>query len=586
MTFSASFRSQTNLNREMEMKRKNSELQKLKLLYDISRVITSTQEPDKILKYLLKEAVRIMKATSGSIMLIEPKTRLLKAEVAQHISQKKIRSLGLKIGEGVTGWVAKTGKPLLVSDVSREPKYIQVDKSIRSELAVPLLSKGKPIGVINVDSTVKNAFSRTDLELLANLATYTAQIIQNARLFAEARKEAEKLSSLFSIGQILISSIDLEEILNKVTREATKLTNTRLCSLMFFDEKKGELVIRSVYGGSRKYIQKPNLPVKKSLLGQVVLRRQPLQVLDVKRHAAYLYPELAEEEGLSSLLSVPILFQERMIGVLSVYSDQLRHFSQEEIDVLSALASLSGIAIENAKLYGRMIDAEEYLRKQERLAVLGEVAAEIAHEIRNPLAVIKMLTDSWLDKSGNALPQIIMKDVEVITGKIRNMERIVDQVLSMGRSGEISLIPTDLQQLLEENLSFMRFRLAQQKIHLETDFETQIPEMLLDKGLMSQAVLNIILNAIEAMPNGGKLKILLRRSLDKVLIQFQDTGVGIPEEHLNKLFHPFFTSKKGGTGLGLAIVLRIVENHSGGIHVQSEVGKGSSFTIELPLIMA
>ncbi|MBI1884030.1 MAG: GAF domain-containing protein [Chlamydiae bacterium] len=562
---------------------RTQELRRLKLLYDMGRVMTSTREPRQVLKFLIREAVRIMKATSGSILLIKPRTHLLSVEVAQNISQRKIRSLGLKVGEGVTGWVAKTGRPLRVPDVTREPKYVQVEKRIRSELAVPLILKKKAIGVINVNSIRPNAFTQTDLELLSNLATYSAQMIQNAQLFSDVRREAEKLTSLFGIGQTMISSIDLEEVLDRVTREAAKLTETKICSLMLLDEKKEELSIRSVYGGSERYVRKPNLPVRQSLLGKVVLKKKALQVLDVKESKAYRHPEMAEEEGLCSLLSVPMIFQGRVIGILNVYSNTLRHFSQEEIDVLFALASLSAMAIENARLYGHTIRAEEYLRQQERLAILGEVAAEIAHEIRNPLTVIKMLIQSIENKSQETKEGMFKKDVEVVGEKIRHMERIVERVLSMGRPGEMSLELTDIRKCLDETLSFMRFRLAQQRVHWEENYERGIPPLNLDRGLISQAFLNIILNAIQAMPQGGTLRVSLKKKGDKALIQFEDTGVGIPKEHLDKLFQPFFTSKKGGTGLGLAIVQRIVESHSGRIYVESELGKGSLFTIEFPI---
>ncbi len=561
----------------------NTELKKIKLLYNISHVMASTQEPRKILKFLLREAVIMMKATGGSILLIEPKTHLLKVEVAQNISEKKIRSLGLKVGEGITGWVAKTGKSLLIPNVLKEPKYVQVSKNIRSELAVPLIIKGKVIGVINVDSTRLHAFTSSDQKLLASLAAHSAQIIHNARLYAESKREARKLASLFKIGQTIISNLDLEQILAKVTEEATKLTETKLCSLMLLDETGKELILRSFYGASEKYSRKPNLTIKQSLLGQVVLKRQPLQVLDVKKSELYRYPEIAQEEGLCSLLSVPMIFQEKCIGLLNVYSILPRHFAQEEVDVLSALAILAAVAIENSKLYSRMIGAEEYLRQQERLAVLGEVAAEIAHEIRNPLTVIKMLMQSLQTKAQKGEAIFLEKDAEMMGEKIRQMERIINQVLSMGRPGEMSLALTDVKDCLEEIVSFMRFRLAQQKVQLKTDYDKQVPPLFLDKGQMSQVFLNVMLNAIQAMPQGGTLTLSLKRSLDKIYIQFQDTGVGIPEEHLERLFQPFFTSKKGGTGLGLAIVQRIVEAHSGGIYVQSEVGKGSTFAIELPI---
>ncbi|MBI1870978.1 MAG: GAF domain-containing protein [Chlamydiae bacterium] len=563
------------------MPKKTRELQKLKWLYGINRIITSTQEPRKVLKSLLKETVRMMKATSGSILLIEPKTRFLKVEVAQNISRNKIRSLGLKVGEGVTGWVAKIGRPLLVSDVKREPKYVQVDKKIRSELAVPLVLKAKVIGVINVNSTRQNAFTRMDLELLSNLAAHSAQMIQNVRLFSDTLKQAQKLSSLFNMGQTIISSIEIEEVLNRVTEEAAKLTETKICSLMLLDEKKEELVIRSVYGGSERYIRKPNLPVRQSLLGQVVLKRQDLQVFDVKSSSVYRYPEIAQEEGLCSLLSVPMIFQRKVIGILNVYSSQLRHYSQEEVDVLSALASLAAMAIENARLYGHTIQAEEHLRQQERLAILGEVAAEIAHEIRNPLTVIKMLIQSIQNNTEGSVSPILRKDIEVVGEKIRHMERIVDQALSIGRPGEMFLEQTDLRICLDETLAFLRFRLAQQRIKVETHFAKEVDKVQVDRALISQAFLNIVLNAIQAMPRGGTLTVSIHQVEDKIRIQFQDTGVGIPPEYINKLFQPFFTARRGGTGLGLAIVQRIVESHSGRISVQSEVGEGSTFTFEL-----
>ena len=555
-----------------------------KLLHEMSQVLTSTMEPREILAALLKTAVKIMKATSGSILLIEPRTHILRLEVAQNISQRKIRSLGLRVGQGVTGWVAKEGKPRLVSDVVREPKYVQVDKKIRSELAVPLILKGKVIGVINVDSTRISAFSPSDLELLSNIAAHSAQIIHNARLYSEVKQEADKLSSLFTIGQKMISSMSLEDVLDRVTEEAAKLTQTKLCSLMLLNAKAEELTLRSVYGGSEKYIRKPNLPVRQSLLGQVVLKKQPLEVLDVTRSAAYRHPEVAKEEGLVSLLSVPMIFQEKVIGILNVYSGELRHFSREEVDVLSALSSLSAMAIENTRLYSGLMNAEEFLRQQEKLAILGELAAEIAHEIRNPLTVMKVLIQSIQGQREVMLQGHLKRDLEVMVDKIRQMENIVSQVLTIGRSSEVTLVPGDILECLNETLVFMRFRLAQQKVSLETQLEKNIPQVEFDKGLMGQVFLNIILNAIQAMSAGGELSIWVKRVECDIQIIFKDSGIGISSENLDKLFQPFFTTTQGGTGLGLAIVKRIVDSHSGSIYAQSEIGKGSSFTIKLPLM--
>ncbi|MDP3981260.1 MAG: GAF domain-containing protein [Chlamydiota bacterium] len=563
------------------MKQKQvKEEDKMRVLYKMSGVLTSTLEPKALLQVLLKEAIQITGADSGSIMLIEPDREIMKVEVAIHISDRKIRSLGLRIGEGVTGWVAKNGKPLLVPDVKKDKRYVQVDPGIRCELAVPLVIKGAIIGVINLDSQRVGAFTQKDLELFAALATHSSKIIQNARLYSEVKNKAEKLSTLFNIGQVMISKVHLQDLLNKITEEAVKLTETKICSLMLVGNNGKELEIRSLFGGSERYLNKPNLPIRKSLIGRVVLRKKTVFVLDVKKMSAYRYPEIAEKEGLCSLLAVPLIFQDVVIGVLTVYTASPRHFSKEETDVLSALASLSAMAIENARIYSNMAAAEEMLRQRDRLTVLGELAAEIAHEIRNPLTVIKMLVASQGDA---AFDEEQRKDNQLIQENIVHIERLVEQVLSIGKPGEISLEPAQLCLCLDQTLKLMRFRIDQQNVNIKLKLQEDIPEIMLDSGLMSQVFMNLIQNALQAMPDGGTLAIRVLRKGEHIHVIFSDTGHGISDANMEKVFKPFFTSKKGGMGLGLSVVQRIVEGHGGKIYVKSTLGKGTTFSIVLPL---
>ena len=559
-------------------------LRRYELLTRVSNVINSSLEPEKVLNLVLREAVDIMQATSGSIVLINPHTQLLEIEVAIGLS-KEARQLKLAIGRGVTGWVAKHGQPWRVPDVRANPHYISVRKDIRSELAVPLVVEGALIGVLNVDSTRKNAFSAEDEELLVALGNQSAQVIHNSWLYQAVAHSARKLESMFLVGRSIISSLDLEEILKRVTREACTLMQTKVCSLMLLSADRDTLELRACHGASSDYLSKPPLSVDESLIGNVVRRGKPLQVYDVQHHDTYQHIELARKEGLVSLLSVPMMVAESIIGALNVYTSEPYRFSMQDIKILSTLANLSAVAIENARLHEKMVQLDEQLRRSERLGMLGLLAAEVAHEIRNPLTVMKMLFHSLDLQFPKNDPRA--RDAEIVAEKMDHLNRIVDQLLTYARSNEPTFELVDINDLLGDVLLLTRHKLGQQQVGLETEFAAGLPKIHVDRGQIEQAFLNLILNSAEAMPKGGALTVSsswIASPSSFICLTFADTGVGIPAEKRKRLFDPFLTTKSGGTGLGLAIVHRIVvDTHRGKIDVLSTPKKGTTFKILLPV---
>ena len=557
-------------------------LHRFELLARVGHIINSSLEPTKVLDLVLREAVEIMNATSGSLILIDPHTQLLEIEVAIGLS-KEAQQLRLPIGRGVTGWVAKTGKPLRVPDARADRRYISVRKDVRSELAVPLLVEGALIGVLNVDSTRRNAFSADDEELLVALANQAAQVIQNSWLYEAVAYNARKLEALFRLAQSIISSLNLEEILQRVTADACELMQTKICSLMLLNATRDRLELRACHGASPDYLNKPPLSVDDSLIGAVVRRRKPVQVYNVQEHDAYQHIELASRDGLVSLLSVPMVFGESVIGALNVYTGEPYRYSTQDIKILSTLASLAAIAIENARLHEKMVQVEEHLRQNERLSTLGLLAAEVAHEIRNPLTVMKMLFHS-LDLQFNA-DDPRAKDAEVVAEKMEHLNKIVDQLLGYARSTEPTFESVDINELLEDVLLLTRHKLKQQRIELRTDFAAELPNVRIDRGQIEQACLNLILNAAEAMVNGGTLTVSASlHSSSFIRLTFQDTGVGMTAEQRQRLFEPFLTTKARGTGLGLAIVHKVVvDAHGGRIEVESARGQGTTFRLLLPV---
>ena len=566
-----------------------SRYERLQLLYQVSNVIHSTLEPQEALQLIVSEAVRLMHASSGSVVLINPTSGFLEIHASQNLPSAATR-LKLRVGEGITGWVARTGKPARVGNVTQDPRYVMARRSVRSELAVPLEVNGETRGVLNMDSDRADAFTAEDQELLQELAVQAAKVIQNTWLYEQLRLKAHLFESLASVSRTINSTLNLDEALQAITREAGVLMHARTCSLMMLDESREWLDLRASYGAGEAYINKPRLPVDDSLLGVVVRRKKPMQVANVQTSSRYQHVEVARGEGLVSLLSVPLIFAGQAIGTLSVYMSRPYNFSNEEISILSALAELSAIAIEKARLYERVVDVEEQLRQNEKLSALGLLAAEVAHEIRNPLTVMKLLYHSLDLKFPDGDPRA--KDARIIDAKIEHLNKIVEQILAFARTTEPKLAPVNLNELVDELGLLVRHKLANQNIRLVRQLQPDLPVVMGDAPQLEQAFLNLILNAAGAMPGGGTLTveskaIRLPRSNPRathVTVEFKDTGGGMSKEVQERAFTAVLsTTKAKGTGLGLAIVGRIIETHRGDVRIKSQIGSGTTIRITLPV---
>jgi signal transduction histidine kinase len=562
--------------------------ERLQLLYQVSNVIHSTLEAQEALQLIVSEAVRLMNASSGSVVLINPTSGFLEISASQNLPSAATK-LKLRIGEGVTGWVARHGKTVRVGDVTQDPRYVAARRGVKSELAVPLEVNGETRGVINVDSDRADAFSADDQDLLEQLAVQAAKVIHNTWLYEQLRLKVHLFESLASVSRTINSTLNLDEALRVITREACELMRARMCSLMMLDENREWLDLRASYGAGETYIKKPRLSVEESLLGVVARRKKPMQIANVQTSSRYQNVEVARQEGLFSLLSVPLLFAGQSIGTLNVYTGRPYNFSNEEIKILSALAELSAIAIEKARLYERIVDVEEQLRQNEKLSALGLLAAEVAHEIRNPLTVMKLLYHSLDLKFPASDPRA--KDTRIIEAKIEHLNKIVEQILDFARTTEPKLAPVNLNELVDELGLLVRHKLANQNVRLTRDLQSDLPLIMGDAPQLEQAFLNLILNAAEAMPDGGTLTIksceirLPRTSAQPthVTMEFKDTGKGMSEELQKRAFTAVLsTTKAKGTGLGLAIVGRIIETHRGNICIKSKIRRGTSIVITLP----
>ena len=537
----------------------------------------------------MREAVGLVGATTGSVVLINPADGFLEIQTAHGLPDGSSR-LKLRVGEGITGWVAQQGKPALVPDVREDARYVPVHDHARSELAVPLEVNGSVRGVINVDSDQLNAFSETDQALLTELASQAATVIHNAFLYERSRIRADLFESLITVGQAINSAVDLDDALATITREACTLMSAQTSALQLLDESGDRLALVASHGAGEAYLNKPDVVVSESFLGSVVHRMKPLQIENIQTSNAYQQQNMAREEKLVALLSVPLVFGGSATGTLNIYKADAYVFSNDEIRIAMALAELSAIAIEKARLLDRIVESEELLRQNEKLSALGLLAGEVAHEIRNPLTVLKMLYHSLGLEFPADDPRA--EDVRIIGEKMDHLNTIVEQILTFARNAEPQLQPTDVNKLINDLRILVRRKIAQQKVELETRLAKALPQIRADAPQLSQVFLNLTLNALEAMPDGGRLTIETRaihlpKSAPKpthIRIEFTDTGCGMDAETRERAFTSLLnTSKPGGTGLGLAIVGRIVESHAGRIKIKPS-RPGTTFSILLPAV--
>jgi signal transduction histidine kinase len=570
-----------------ELQELRDKYERLNLLYQVGNVIHSTLDPQQALTLILGEAVRLMRASSGSVVLVNPTTGFLEIQASIGLPEQ-VSDLRLRVGEGVTGWVARSGRPVRVGDVRGDRRYIPVRGEVRSELAVPFEVGGDVRGVLNVDSDREDAFSEADQDLLEAVALQAARVIANTWMYEQLRLKARLFETLVSVSRTINSTLSLDEALQVVTREACLLVDAKMCSLLMLDESGDFLDLRAHHGAGDAYLNKPRLIVEESMLGIVVRRKKPLQVENVQVAGRYQNIGVARSEGLVSLLSVPLVFGGDAIGTLNVYTGAPHSFSNEEIRILCAMAELSAVAIEKARLYERIVDVEEQLRQNEKLSALGLLAAEVAHEIRNPLTVMKMLFHSLDLKFPEQDPR--NKDVEIMGQKMDLLNRIVEQILDFARSSEPRMGPVDLNGLIDDLGLLTRHKLRNQGVKLTRELGPDLPEVLGDATQLEQAFLNLTLNAVEAMPNGGSLRISSRLSKARVsgqrhvVVEFEDTGEGMSEEQQKRAFTSLLqTTKVRGTGIGLAIVGRVVEAHRGKVKIKSELGRGTTITIQLPV---
>jgi signal transduction protein with GAF and PtsI domain len=343
--------------------------QELKILHEIAKDISDDLDLNQLLKSIVDTIIHFVNVDSCLIYLYDRSNDELVLTASNDPEIKNPSDLRLKMGEGVTGWAAKEKKPVALSREAYKDKRFKAFASLKEDryeafLSVPILSKNEIVGVMNLQHKKEHAYPEGQIKLLYTIGRYLGSAIRNAITHDEVVRKAKQLDLLSQVSRTIVSDHYLKEILQLIVAMTAKVMDSKICSIMLLDEKREELVISATQSLSNDYINKPSIKVGQSISGKVVLEKKPITVLNVTKEPGYMYPGVAKKEGVVSLLSVPMLIKDRVVGVINSYTKSEHVYKKEEIDILQAVANQAAVAIENTNLSHEILAAKEALESR------------------------------------------------------------------------------------------------------------------------------------------------------------------------------------------------------------------------------
>ena len=389
-------------------------------------------------------------------------------------------------------------------------------------------------------------------------------------------------STFRDISKTVHSSTRVEEVLHLAVRKATEALQARGSILRILNLKTGELELNAAYGLSDRYLSKGHVSSTK-VIQELCEENRAIIIEDVQTDPRVQYPKEAKEEGIKMMVDLPLLVGQNVVGVLRIFFDHRRGFSEAELDFAVAIAEQCALAIDKARLIEKQQIQYDHLAIQaDKLSSLGRMAAGIAHEINNPLAGILLYSSNLVKKVPETGP--LKKGLEVIIHETIRCRGIIQDLLEFSREREPLKAQADLNGVINKALSILVNEFRLNRISLEKRLSENLPSVLIDPNQMEQVFINFFMNALEAIQGQGRVSIRTYQDEDnqEVVAEIEDTGMGIPQEHLERIFEPFFSTKAKGTGLGLAVNYGIIQKHGGQIRVSSQPGRGTTMTIRLP----
>lgn len=571
----------------------------LKTLNEIGRLLASSLNIDEVLELVVRYAASLLNAEGGSLLLLDEDSGDLVFRISSGPAGEQLRGMKVPAGRGIAGRCFSSNQPIIANDVQHDSNWYRAfdqhaDFVTRSILAVPLSVRGRTIGVLEaVNRKDGGRFSKEDAELLLSFGSQAAIAIENARLFTstdqELRRRVEELTFMQHIDRQLNATLDYQEVMSQTLDWALRISRANIGLIAAFhddgDERGLQFLAHKGYPEEiiNRYTESL-WPLDRGLIGWAVQRGEPSLITDVASDPHY-EPTVP---GMRAQLTLPIRREDRVIGVLALESKDPDCFNEDALESINRLIEHAAIAIDNARLFQQVQRANQ---------AKTEFISFVSHELKQPMTSMKGYVDLLMKGLAGPLTDQQRMFLQVVRSNVERMNRLVSDLLDISRL-EAGRLRLEMRSLRPEAVSEDAVNAFRQPIEakgqtLNVEIEPDLPTIYGDHERLVQVLTNLLSNAHKYTPEGGEITFRVRRWEEggRLYVRWDviDSGIGISKEDMKRLFTKFFRSSNPrvrdvkGTGLGLTISRSIVELHGGRVEVESELGKGSTFSVLIPV---
>jgi signal transduction histidine kinase/ActR/RegA family two-component response regulator len=575
-----------------------------KILAALGRAVAN---PGDVLDTVLEEAARLCDAQVAQLYLLKGDVFVL-SHVSGEIPEEYRKHLQdhpvLRNRSSAVGRAAEEMRTHQIRDVLNDAEYGRTDlqerAGFRTMLATPMILQDELVGVLSMWRTDVKPFDARERKLLEEFAIQGAIALRQRDLMLaldSRKKELEgkvkQLVALREVGEAVGSSLDLDEVLDRIVSNAVRLTATDGGSIMEYDESSDSFHVRAAYGSSTDLLEQLRaitIDRESTLVGRTALERRPLEVADLaQKEELDPHLDILFRDGWRSVLAVPLLRGDKMVGVLVIRRRSTGSFPSEMSELLETFATQSALAIVNARLFRELETKTGELEIASRHK--SEFLASMSHELRTPLNAVIGFSEVLLDRMFGEINERQEEYLRDIRNAGRHLLELINDILDLSKveAGQMVLEPSTFEvgSVLKSTSAMVRERATQHAIALSVQIADDIDMIEADELQLKKVVLNLLSNAVKFTPDGGSVSINAWREGTELNVTVTDTGIGVAPEDQERIFESFQQGRRGapkeeGTGLGLTICRRVVALMGGRMWLESTPGVGSTFGFSVP----
>jgi len=562
-------------------------------LYRIQRAIVSSLDLEQVLQILATEVVEQLQVDATAVLLLNHSTNTLDFAASRGFrNTDALKFTRLRLGHGLAGRAAQERKIIHSDNLKESPILV---KSLENEgfvayYGIPLIVNEKLHGVLEI---LHRSMLNPDpewLSFLDLLADQAALSIDNARLLHLTQQNLKEANALYRINQDLLSSIAPYELMSNVVELLKSNFGYYHVQIFVAQPQSGDFVVRAASGEIGKKIMRDGyrLAAGEGIVGFTADTDKPFFTNDVENSISFVRSPYLPETA--SQLAVPIKIDSDFLGLIDIQQDKRFPLTERDLQLVSAIANQLALALQKATLYSDLQDSlsqEKSMREQliraEKLTVTGRLLASVSHELNNPIQAIQNAL--FLLKEEKGISPQGRQDLEIVLSETERMATMLQRLRATYQPFFLEdFRPVQINELVEDVCALLGTHLRQNQIAFEFHAYPELPQVSGIEDQIRQVVLNLFLNAVDAMPQSGTLTVATQymTANRQVLITVSDTGAGIQQDILPSIFDAFITNKSGGTGLGLTISNEIVQKHHGQIKASNNPDRGATFEVWLP----